>query len=60
MKLEVSTNGTHHENSAGDRSIEMINRKIWVSPAIVSLPRLTELTLQSIPCGGEPGSTVCP
>lgn len=42
-------------------------KSAWVTPAIVQLPRLSELTLQSvggdIPCGGGPGgggSTVCP
>ena len=44
-----------------------IPKKTWVPPQIVTLPRLSELTLQSgsvqVPCeGGSPGggSTVCP
>ena len=42
-------------------------KRAWIAPAITQLPRLSELTLQSvggdIPCGGGSpggGSTVCP
>ncbi len=44
-----------------------ITKKAWIPPQIITLPRLSDLTLQSgtgqVPCeGGSPGggSTVCP
>jgi hypothetical protein len=59
MKLEVGNGGV----SGRSHVVSASAKRAWVSPAITVLPRLTELTLQSIPCGGEPGGgggTVCP
>ena len=56
----TSPSPTHHEPDARE------TKKPWVSPGIIQLPRLSELTLQSpggIPGGGGTGgggSTVIP
>lgn len=54
-------------NSSALDTTQQTAKSAWITPAIVQLPRLSELTLQSvggdIPCGGGPGgggSTVCP
>jgi len=44
-------------------AVKSDGRRPWVRPAVTQLPRLNQLTLQSIPCGGEPGgggTGVCP
>lgn len=59
MELDVGSGGL----SGRSEVVSASAKRTWVPPAITLLPRLTELTLQSIPCGGEPGGgggTVCP
>ena len=56
--------GNSDERDGSGSESESLRR--WISPSIQTLPRLTELTLQSggqIPGGGDPGgggSTVVP
>lgn len=45
------------EKVAASASADSAPRKPWTAPAVLELPRLTELTLQSfIPGTGVPGS----
>jgi hypothetical protein len=64
--MKVSNTGTAESNHARDGSEPptLILRQ-WISPSIQTLPRLSDLTLQSgaIPGGGDTGgggSTVIP
>ena len=63
MKSEDSGGGVPAANASEqvDGSGKVLRE--WVAPSLSILPRLTDLTLQSIPCGGElggGGGTVCP
>jgi hypothetical protein len=57
----------HYGASSAVQASKEIGKKVWLPPQIITLPRLSDLTLQSgsiqVPCeGGSPGggSTVCP